>query len=246
MNKNKLEMQKTVMTVWQAIDKNEDGFVNWTVFKQGLPLKERETYLNYIKENWFVEQRKGSGRPGILIKPKYLRNASYGSKPKASPKPRVKIDKNDPLNNKRWVSSVIAANYLDIKESSLRTNLVKKLKNRKTNFNGKNRRVWLMSDLVEYNQNRNTNRLRGVNKVQAKKPIAVERLLVNDFEKVNHPKHYNPGKIEVINAIEDWDLGFSEGNVIKYIVRAGNKSDNRLEDLQKALFYLKRIIQNAE
>ena len=37
---------------------------------------------------------------------------------------------------------------------------------------------------------------------------------------VNQPKHYNPGTIPVIDAIDDWNLGFSAGTVIKYIVRA--------------------------
>ena len=38
-------------------------------------------------------------------------------------------------------------------------------------------------------------------------------------EKVNHPKHYNVGKIEVIDAIQDWELDFCLGNVVKYIAR---------------------------
>ena len=36
-------------------------------------------------------------------------------------------------------------------------------------------------------------------------------------EAVNHPPHYNQGKIEVIDAIEDWGLDFNAGNVVKYI-----------------------------
>jgi hypothetical protein len=36
-------------------------------------------------------------------------------------------------------------------------------------------------------------------------------------EAVNHPSHYNMGKIEVIDAIEDWKLGFHAGNVVKYV-----------------------------
>lgn len=62
-------------------------------------------------------------------------------------------------------------------------------------------------------------------------------------EMVNHPKHYNPGKIEVIDAIEDWRLDFNEGNVIKYIVRAKRKN-NRKQDLQKALWYIQRMLDN--
>jgi len=55
---------------------------------------------------------------------------------------------------------------------------------------------------------------------------------------VNHPKHYNQGKFEVIDVINDWELNFNLGNVIKYIARADYKGD-RKENLEKALFYLK-------
>ena len=62
-------------------------------------------------------------------------------------------------------------------------------------------------------------------------------------EMVNHPKHYNPGTIEVIDAIEDWQLDFNEGNIIKYIVRAKRKN-NRRQDLEKALWYIQRMLDN--
>ncbi len=61
-------------------------------------------------------------------------------------------------------------------------------------------------------------------------------------ETVNHPPHYNVGKIEVIDAIEDWRLGFHEGNVVKYVARAAHK-ENELEDLRKAAWYLNRKIE---
>ena len=38
-------------------------------------------------------------------------------------------------------------------------------------------------------------------------------------EQVNHPSHYNIGKIEVADAIHDWKLDFFRGNVVKYVVR---------------------------
>lgn len=44
---------------------------------------------------------------------------------------------------------------------------------------------------------------------------------------------------ECIDAIERLDLGFAAGNVIKYLWRAGEKGDV-LEDLEKALWYLRR------
>ena len=63
-------------------------------------------------------------------------------------------------------------------------------------------------------------------------------------EKVNHPPHYNAGKIEVIDAIEDWGLGFCDGNVVKYVARFRHKGG--VEDLKKAQWYLNRLIQQIE
>jgi hypothetical protein len=40
---------------------------------------------------------------------------------------------------------------------------------------------------------------------------------------VNHPAHYNTGKLEVITVIEDWKLDFNLGNAVKYIARARHK-----------------------
>lgn len=63
-------------------------------------------------------------------------------------------------------------------------------------------------------------------------------------EVVNHPKHYNRGKIEVIEFIEDQGLGFSLGNTVKYICRAGVKDPTKeIEDLCKAQWYLSREIE---
>lgn len=56
---------------------------------------------------------------------------------------------------------------------------------------------------------------------------------------MNTPQHYQHG-IEPIVAIEDWRLGFNLGNVIKYVARAGKKTEDPREDLQKALWYLQR------
>ena len=64
---------------------------------------------------------------------------------------------------------------------------------------------------------------------------------------VEHPKHYNTGKIEVISAIEDWNLDFHLGNVVKYVARAGKKDPKKeLEDLKKAVFYLQRKVENLQ
>ncbi|MBN3010167.1 DUF3310 domain-containing protein [Ruthenibacterium lactatiformans] len=56
---------------------------------------------------------------------------------------------------------------------------------------------------------------------------------------VEHPSHYNIGKYEVIDVINDWRLNFQLGNAIKYIARAGRKDPSKtVEDLEKARFYI--------
>ena len=61
---------------------------------------------------------------------------------------------------------------------------------------------------------------------------------------VNHPEHYKTGGIETIDFIEAKNLGYNLGNVVKYLTRADHKG-NRLQDLQKAQWYLNREIANA-
>jgi len=69
----------------------------------------------------------------------------------------------------------------------------------------------------------------------------------DDNDQVIHPQHYggkdNP--YEAIKVIEAWGVGFNLGNTLKYISRAGKK-DNIIQDLEKALFYLDREIQNRK
>jgi len=58
--------------------------------------------------------------------------------------------------------------------------------------------------------------------------------------------HYENGKgYDVIDFITDYGLNFNRGNVIKYIARAGKKSDE-LSDLRKALDYINREIETIE
>lgn len=68
---------------------------------------------------------------------------------------------------------------------------------------------------------------------------------VTQSSSVDHPSHYNVGKIEVIDAIEAWDLNFSLGNAVKYIARADHKG-KPIEDLEKALWYIKREIERRK
>ena len=66
-------------------------------------------------------------------------------------------------------------------------------------------------------------------------------------DSVNHPSHYTSGKIEVIDFIEDKELGFHLGNAVKYISRAGRKNpDKTVEDLRKAVWYINREIGRLE
>lgn len=60
---------------------------------------------------------------------------------------------------------------------------------------------------------------------------------------VSHPAHYNSGKIEVIEFIEDQGLGFHLGNAVKYISRAGKKTEDPRIDLKKAVWYIQRVIE---
>ncbi len=64
-------------------------------------------------------------------------------------------------------------------------------------------------------------------------------------ETVNHPSHYNQGKFEAIDVIEDWKLNFNLGNAVKYIARCPFKQ-NKLEDLKKARWYIEREIKTVE
>lgn len=68
------------------------------------------------------------------------------------------------------------------------------------------------------------------------------------LSKVDHPAHYNAGKIECIDAIEEavkglaGDEAFATGNAIKYLWRWKRKGGK--EDLKKAIWYIERIINN--
>lgn len=63
---------------------------------------------------------------------------------------------------------------------------------------------------------------------------------------VNHPPHYNqhPTGIECITIVE-W-FNFNLGNAIKYIWRAGLKSPNTINDLEKAVWYIQREIERLK
>ena len=76
------------------------------------------------------------------------------------------------------------------------------------------------------------------------KTLGEPEVKVVEEDVINHPSHYTRGKIEVIDFIEDQQLPYHLGNVIKYIARAGYKGD-KLEDLKKARWYLDRYIKGV-
>lgn len=73
------------------------------------------------------------------------------------------------------------------------------------------------------------------------------------FDDVQNPQYYTDSKIEVIDYIEDKNLGFCLGNVVKYVSRAGRKhsagmsdKEKAIQDLKKAQYYLDRRIKELE
>lgn len=63
----------------------------------------------------------------------------------------------------------------------------------------------------------------------------------SNVDLVNQPPHYKVGGIETIDFIEAKQLNYNLGNAVKYISRADHKG-NRIEDLQKAKWYIEREI----
>lgn len=67
------------------------------------------------------------------------------------------------------------------------------------------------------------------------------------YDFVNHPSHYNPGQFEVIKIIRAYNLNFSKGNAIKYLLRAGKKpNQSQIQDLRKAIWYIEDEIKALE
>lgn len=66
---------------------------------------------------------------------------------------------------------------------------------------------------------------------------------------VDSPKHYTRGKYETIDVIQstlgdEKFKGYVQGNIIKYISRYQYK--NGVEDLEKARWYLNKLIEHEK
>lgn len=68
----------------------------------------------------------------------------------------------------------------------------------------------------------------------------------DERDPINHPSHYtsHPSGIECIQITEHMD--FLTGNAMKYLWRAGLKTEDRTEDLKKAAWYIQRAIEKGE
>ena len=58
-------------------------------------------------------------------------------------------------------------------------------------------------------------------------------------------EYYMSRGVEPYDLIESFNLNFARGNIIKYVVRAGRKTDNALDDLIKAKYYLDKEIKKV-
>lgn len=71
---------------------------------------------------------------------------------------------------------------------------------------------------------------------------------LNTADPVNHPKHYNAGKVETIDYIIQTTAHYPGneaalvGNIIKYVSRAPLKGNKR-QDLEKARWYLNKLLE---
>ena len=76
--------------------------------------------------------------------------------------------------------------------------------------------------------------------------VEPEDFLEQPTDNVNNPSHYGNGQIECIDYLEDFMtteefIGYLRGNIGKYLHRWRYK--NGLEDLRKAEWYLKKLIE---
>ena len=67
-------------------------------------------------------------------------------------------------------------------------------------------------------------------------------------DNVNHPKHYESGKFECIDVMQEAigledTKGFCLCNAFKYIYRCTKKHASPVEDVKKAIWYLEKFLE---
>ena len=65
-------------------------------------------------------------------------------------------------------------------------------------------------------------------------------------ETTKGPTYYKRGSIDVWDFIRDQGLNFHLGNAIKYICRAGYKTQSKIQDLEKAIHYLENELTHEK
>lgn len=55
--------------------------------------------------------------------------------------------------------------------------------------------------------------------------------------------HYKKYKIQVWDIIDEYDLDFYEGNILKYLLR---RKEDRVTDLKKLIHYAEKIIDGEQ
>ena len=60
------------------------------------------------------------------------------------------------------------------------------------------------------------------------------------------PTYYQRGSCDVWDFIREQGLNFHLGNAIKYICRAGYKTDSKIQDLEKAIHYLENELHHEK
>jgi hypothetical protein len=53
--------------------------------------------------------------------------------------------------------------------------------------------------------------------------------------------HYKGKKMQVWDIVDEYDLNYYEGNIVKYLLR---DKENRIEDLEKLIHYAEKEIMN--
>ena len=60
------------------------------------------------------------------------------------------------------------------------------------------------------------------------------------------PRYYKRGSWDVWDFIRDQGLNFHLGNAIKYVCRAGYKTESKIQDLEKAIHYLQNELTHEK
>ena len=60
------------------------------------------------------------------------------------------------------------------------------------------------------------------------------------------PDYYQRGSCDVWDFIREQRLNFHLGNAIKYICRAGYKTDSKIQDLENAIHYLENELHHEK